>query len=196
MAYADLNQLKASKHFKEQRTGDDALLLRVLDAATRWIESPAGAGRVFAATSATTRYFDGKAVAKRRLWLDKDLCRLDSITNGDGNAIPLNVVRTQPRNETPYWSIDLLATAGAAYSWYTLNDGEIEVEGLWAFSEEPSEEIVQVTIRLAGWYYDQWRSGSEGGDRPLITGDGFMVMPSRVPADVAAVVHAYRRSPL
>lgn len=193
MAYATLAQLREFKRIKTASENDDDLMERLLDAATRWIEGPAGAGRVFKVDTDTTRYFSADAITKRVLWLDKDLAALVSITNGDSVTVPTNQVRTIPRNEAPYNRIELLPTS--AYSWNTTNDGEVAVTGKWGYSLTPPDDIVQVTLRLAGWYYDQMKTSQEG-DRPLVTGDGFMVMPTRIPHDVGATAWAYRRSPL
>jgi hypothetical protein len=192
MAYAGLNQLREFARIKATSTDDDALLTRLLEAAQGWIESPAGAGRVFESYADSTRYFGREAVSKSRLWLDEDLCAVTSVTNG-GGVVVTSSVRYAPRNETPYYAIDLKPSATVV--WDTSEDYEIAVVGRWAYSTIAPDAIVQATLRLAKWMYDQMKTSSEG-DRPLVTGDGFMVLPTRVPNDVAAVVWAFRKSPL
>jgi len=51
-------------------------------------------------------------------------------------------------------------------------------------------DIVHATLRLALWYYRQ-RDSSTDMDRPMLA-EGVTILPSMIPADVVAILDAYR----
>ena len=55
------------------------------------------------------------------------------------------------------------------------------------------DELVQACRELAIWFYNRRDSGSDS-DRPLISGDGTVVLPNRMPSSVEALIAPYRRT--
>ncbi len=153
-------------------------------------------GRTFEASS-DIRYFDASEdVRGMTLLLDEDLLwDTDvTITNGDGTSFKDSDYVTEPRNDNPVWGITLLGSTG--YDWEESADGDVEnaisVDGKWGFSAAPPNDIKHATIRLVRWLYKQ-RTGEIESDSPLITPQGIMVMPAKLPSDVLAILNLYRK---
>jgi hypothetical protein len=145
--------------------------------------------RTFVSAADSTRYHDtSRYLEMNRLWLDGDLAQLTSITNGDGQTIPLGAIVTEPRNKGPYYG--LLLRYGSGYSWsYGDYPPDIAVVGRWAYSITPPDAIVQATLRLATWFYRQ-RDNALDLDRAVIVGNT-TIAPSRIPADVITIIRPY-----
>jgi hypothetical protein len=156
-------------------------------------------GRTFEETSSdgTARKFDISDVLADgvTLLLDKDLCSITSVTAGSDTVASTNYT-TQPRNETPYWAIRLKDNSTNSWDLET-SDGDWEnaivVTGKWAYSSSAPADIQHACIRLVAWMYKQ-RETEADLDRPLLTGDGITILPSRLPADVVEILNRYRRA--
>jgi hypothetical protein len=145
--------------------------------------------RTFAAETDTTRFHDGARIEGHRLWLDGDLAQLTSVTNGDGEVIPLSAIRVEPVNATPYFG--LTVKNGSGYSWYWGDDpADIMVEGRWAYSVTPPDDIVQATLRLAAYLYRQPANAMDL-DRAVIVGNA-TIAPGAIPADVFMMLRPYQ----
>lgn len=199
-AYPTVADIKAYLRANTQQalpSGDDTLLTNALAAAIGFIESPAGAGRRFEVTADSTRTFDAiRDVDQnlRRLWLDDDLCQITSITNGDGTTVASSEYVTQPRNETPYYAIRLKLDSSIVWTYDDSPEGAISIVGRWGYSTAAPADIAQAALRLAVWFYRQRSSSSNEIERPLLTSDGVTILPSAIPADVMAILRAYRRT--
>mgnify|MGYP003376238102 CR=1 FL=1 len=183
MSYATIDDLREYLGLTE--SDHDALLDRLLDSAQKYIETQTG--RTFEASADSTRYLDASAILLRDLWLDADLCAITSVTNGDSVVIAGTNYTTRPRNLTPYYALRM--DTDSAYAWDGTT-GEIAIVGKWAYSTTAPYDIQQATIRLAGWLYRQ-RDNAGEGDRPIIAGNA-TVLPSRMPADIEALIAPYR----
>lgn len=192
MAYATAAQLKTYAGI--QTAGDDTLLTTLLARAQAILESAAFYNRVFEASANTTRYLDACAptIDGTLLVLDKDLCQIASIVNGDGETLVVADYTTIPRNETPYWAIKLTAAGGKAWTYTDDPEGAIAITGRWAYSITPPELIVHQCIRLAHWLYKQ-RDTAVDQDRPQVSPDGVTLLPSALPKDVLSLIPALRR---
>lgn len=198
-AYPGLDDVRVYLRANSQQplpTGDDDLLATLLVAAKAFIESPAGAGRRFEVTTDSTRHFDAWIDGSgdwRELWLDEDLCAITQVVNGDNAVVSPNQYVTNPRNETPYYSISLKRSADISWTYNDTFEGAIAITGRWGYSTQAPADVAQACLRFVAWLYRQ-RSSSNGEiDRPIVTGDGVTIMPSAVPADVMAVCRGYRR---
>jgi len=89
--YATLDEARRYLGLNTAQRGDDDLLLMMLGAASRLIESYAG--RRFYPQRATRRYAVSDPLV---LLLDDDLLALHSLTNGDGQPLPLDAVHLHP----------------------------------------------------------------------------------------------------
>lgn len=193
MAYITVDELK--DYLKIGDDEDDALLAALISSAESIFEGPDMTGRAFEASADTTRNFDAYADTDGyTLWLDEDLCAITSITNGDGDVLTTAEYTTQPRNETPYYAIKLLASSGL--TWETDSNGDpedaIAIVGRWAYSTTPDEKVKHAIKRLAAWLYRQ-KDTSADLDRPFIAQSGVTIMPSAMPQDVVQLARSLSR---
>lgn len=159
----------------------------------RTFEADSDNGGVGSSDSPATRYFDAiRDIDNASLLLDKDLCVITGVTNGDGNTIASTDYVTEPRNETPYYEIRLLGTPGTTWTYSADPENAIAVAGVWAFSATAPADIAHATLRLTNWIL-KGRNASFDADRPVQTDLGFIIQPSRIPADIATILEPYRR---
>ena len=198
--YATTSDFHQFQALDDSDTADDALIAQLLTRAQALIETETR--RLFEASADTTRYF---SVLEDTDWmwllLDHDLCAITSIDTGDGNVYATSDYHvsdgtllwvTEPANSTPIHAIKLLQSSGLVWTYTTDPENAIAVTGRWAYSTTAPADIVHATVRLAVWLYHQRDAGGEG-DRPVITADGSVVLPSRLPADVADICSNYVR---
>lgn len=145
--------------------------------------------RHFEAATDSTRLHDlTSCVVERRLWLQGDLAQLTSITNGDGQPVPLPSIRFDPPYNTPYFALTLRTNSNL---WWNDDNADIAVTGRWAYSVTAPDAIVQATLRLAEWFYRQ-PSNALDLDRAVIIGNT-TIAPSAIPADVFVILRPYMR---
>ena len=160
---------------------DDALLERMLDAATAYIESASGAGRQWN-TTVTSRTFRPDAFEGGRLWIDDDLARIDSIVIGTGDPLTTDQYRTAP-DRAPYLAVDITAPIWGQ---------GVTITGVWAYGVTPPADIVHACRRLAAWWYRQ-KDTSGDMSTAIVTADGTTILPTSIPKDVASILAGYRR---
>ncbi|MGB8648859.1 MAG: hypothetical protein WCF84_26720 [Anaerolineae bacterium] len=193
MAYATKDDLRAFLKLQVGETADDTLLQNAVTDAQNFIEGAECCNRLFEASTDTTRYFDAlQNVDDLTLVFDIYCCGITTVVNGDGSTLPSSVYITLPPNITPYYGIKLLASGG--YVWQYLSDPEnaIAVTGKWAYSLAAPAKIKRATLVLAKYLYRQLNADSDA-DRPLMTGDGVVIMPSNLPKLFWDLVGGYRR---
>lgn len=189
MAYTDLSTLK--RYLGIASANDDTLLGECIARAQALIDDYVG-GRTFEAAADTTRTLDAVAdVEGLLLFLDEDLCAITSVTNGDGVVVAASEYTTQPRNETPYYALKLLASSGKAWTYEDDHEDAISIVGRWAWSVTAPTAIVQATIRLAAYLYHQ-KDNAQELDRTVVTG-GTVLLPGDLPRDLAQILDPYRR---
>lgn len=190
MAYATLVQLKA--YLDIDAATDDALLNDLIRRAGALIDTHCR--RTFEAPLATTRYFDptdARIVRGARLYLDRDLCQIVTVTNGDGEVVAAADYVTEPRNEPPYYAITLRSQSGLSWTYSTDSENAIAINGFWAYATTPPADIVQACVRASAWLYKQ-RDGAFGQTaRPEI---GIIETPLALPPDVRELLKPYRRT--
>jgi hypothetical protein len=185
MPYCTLSELKT--YVGATGTADDTILQDCIARATALINI--ATNRVFEAPVDATRYFYvGEDTSGTFLVFDADLCAVTSITNGDGTAVTAYL--TLPRNETPYYGVRLKSGG-----WNGDINHPITVVGRWAYSVVAPLDVVQAAVRLAAWLYRQKDTNADL-DRPVVSPDGATLMPSKLPADVLAILRPYYRMPL
>lgn len=173
-------------------TRDDDLLTRLINAAQARLEKDTD--RKFDVSANTTRYFRiGDSVIDRTLWLDRDLCAINSITNGNGDTISSDQYVTEPRNYAadgvPIYGITLKASSGAVWQWASDADGDqIAISGKWGYSASPDEDCKETLIQLVLWVYRLRNSQQSDNDRPIVTGDGTVLLPMQMPQFVKEFV--------
>lgn len=122
------------------------------------------------------------------LYFDADQCDIEKVTNGDGVIVASTKYTTRPRNASPYFAIVL--DDDSAVSWDT-DSGEIAVEGRWAWSITPPDDIVHACVRLTAYLYRQKDNASDL-DRTIIAGNSAL-LPSELPRDVLLLLSPYKR---
>lgn len=193
MAYATLAQVRDYLDLSD--TSDDALLNDLIDRAEKFVDEYVGFAFEPSDTSEVRSFSTGEDVEGNWLYFDKPIAAITVVKNNADAATPDTVVSsnyiTAPRNETPYYAIKLLESAGL--EWTYTNDPEtgITVQGEWVYSSSAPMDITDATVRLVKWKYRQ-REGQGETDRPLLTGDGVTILPSQVPSDVLNILNRYR----
>jgi hypothetical protein len=194
MAYATLQQVRDYQGAGGTTMGtvDDALLSALIARAQAWIESPDGAGMVFEATADTVRLFDAERdVCGRTLKLDYPCLSITTLVNGDGATVAASeYVTGVARNRTPFYRVTLKTTSTTVWTWTTAPENAISITGRWGYTLTAPADITHATIRLVHWLYRQ--KDTAGADQPLLAGDGTVVLPAVIPADVRSIVRAYR----
>ena len=183
MAYVTKKQLKA--YLDITSASDDSLLKDLIDRAQSIIEGYTH--RVFEVSSATARYLDAiEDVEGVYLYLNDDLCTIDEVkTDADGDNDTLTEDThfiTDPRYETPYHRLKMLSNH--SYTWTYTTDPEmgIKVTGKWGYSASPSNQMVQITLRMASYFYRQ--KDAQVFDTVAMPEAGVIMLPQGIPADV------------
>ena len=178
---------------------DDTLIGTLIVRAQAMIDS--FCHRTFEASGDTTKYFDMRADTgedRRRLYFSEGLELAQSpttVTNGDTTVMTLNTdFVVLPANDAPFYGLELLW--GGVMNWVQTSSGSsqraISVLGRWAYSVSAPGDIVAATIRLVAFLYRQ-RETSADFDRPVSVADGVVLLPGRLPADLAAILLPYQR---
>jgi hypothetical protein len=188
--YATVADLKS--YLGLANTGDDTLLAAMLARASQAVDTYTR--RTFAVSGDTTRYYDAigeHIVDGRVLLLDHDLCSVTTVTNGDGNTISSTYYTLVPRNETPHYAIRLKDTYSSLWTYTTSWEDAISITGRWAYSLTPPDDIVQATLRWAGYIYKQ--KDAQVFDTTAIPDAGVIQIPAGIPADVRLLLRPYKR---
>lgn len=187
MAYCSVADIKS--YLGIENSGDDSLIQTLRDAAESAID--AYVGHTFEVKTDTTRYYDvyGPHVHGRRLYFDRPLASLTTLTDGSGPFAATDYVML-PRNDAPFYGVELKLTTSRM--WTYVNDWEnaISVTGRWGYSVTAPDDIRQATRRLASFYYRQKDASLQ--DVTAIEA-GVVVQPIAIPADVRALLAPYRK---
>ena len=195
MAYATVAQLRQYAGITDDQ--HDTLLALLIARAQASIDRYVGF--TFEVSADSTRYFDASSILRGgnvdgpRLYFGTWVCATPTtVTNGDTTVITSAYYVTEPRNAAPYYAITLLGSSG--YSWEGKSTGDTEnaitVIAKFGYSTSAPVDITHATLRLALWYYRQ-RDSSTDLDRPMLA-EGVTILPSQIPADVTAILDAYK----
>lgn len=189
MAYCTLQQIK--DHLGITEADDDDLLTALIANAQSIIDG--FCHRSFEATADTTRTFDAVTdVWGDTLLFDEDLASITSVTNGDSTTVTASQYVTEPRNRTPYYGITIRSDADVVWTYTDYHENAISIVGRWAYSSTAPSDINYYCKYLAAWLYRQ-KDTTADIDRPLLAGDGTVVLPQQLPAVVVAGLATYRR---
>ena len=188
MAYVELLDLKTYLGVTED--DDDALLVSLIDRAQAIFDGQTN--RTFEATADTTRRFDAIAdVDGATLLLDRDLCSITTITNGDSTTVSDDDYVTEPRNTAPYYAITLKASSGLCWTYVDDPENAITISGKWAYSSSAPYDIVDATIRLAVYLYRI--KDANTWDVVAAPEYGTLTIPGGMPRDVRLLLAPYVR---
>jgi hypothetical protein len=184
VAYTTVSELKS--YLGGLSTADDSLLQSLIETAAVLIDNYCG-------RADATRKFDAVAdVEGLTLRLDKDLAQITSVANGDGAALTVNThYVTNPRNDAPYRSLQLLPSSGVLWAWTTNPQNAISVTGRWARWVTAQHPIPWAAKRTAAYLFRQ-RDNLLEMERPVIIGN-VVELPIRLPRDVEIVLRPYRK---
>ena len=190
MAYATVAQIAEYGEFDSPAT-DLAIITTLIPMVQAFIDSYCR--RTFEADTDTTHVIYGDNILDNLLILDDDLAAITSVTIG---ATAFTAYRTEPKNKTPYWGLRLHESAPLGWDGDLDSDDEIAVRivGKWAYSATVPADINLACMRLTYIVYKQ-RVGAGDDARPMLTPSGNMVMPTKLPADIVALLEPYRRLP-
>jgi len=167
------------------------MLLELISEAEALIE--AETGRIFEIDSETTRYLDAiDNVDGMWLHFDEDCISITTVTNGDSVEVTNSEYVTEPRNVGPYYAIKLLDSAQKTWTYTGDHENAISVTGKWGFSEDPPADVQQACRDLAHIAYKQ-RDNLADVSRPLLSGDGNVIMPDEYPKSFRRVIAKYRK---
>jgi hypothetical protein len=192
MAYTTVSALKT--YLGVVGNTDDALLTALIARAQAIVD--AYCGRTFEAAQDSTRKLDAKLSVspdKRTLYVERDLCAITSITNGDGVSVAASEYVTEPRWETPFYGVTLKRESDIRWTWDDTPEDAITVVGRWAYSATAPADIVQATERLAAYLYRQ-KDNMSDLDRAVAVSGNMTVLPQSLPRDVQLILAPYRRA--
>jgi len=128
-----------------------------------------------------------QAVRSQALYLREDLCALVSLTNGDGQNIPVGSVWLEPRNSGPPYRLIRLHS-GYVYTWNT--DSDVIVAGTFGFGTVVPPAIQEATKQLASFYFRSKDIGPlETSGNPDV---GQVTYPKGMPDSVKLLIEKYR----
>ena len=186
MAYPTVIEL--ARYLGIENNADSDLLTTFRASAIAYIEGPDGAQRLYEVTADSTRRFDAiRDVDGLTLMLDHDLIGVTTLTNGDGTVIDSSSYILEglggERNTAPYRFIRLKSSSGLTWTYTTDAENAISLVGAWGYSASAPARIAQICRELVGWLYRQRGAPNDGtGDRPMLTGDGVVILPGAVPS--------------
>jgi hypothetical protein len=177
-------------------SSDDAVIADCLNEAQSFIDSHCN--RTFEGNNNSSRTFDAvEDVEGSVLWVygAGDLASIDSVINGDGNAVSSSVYTTQPRNAVakgkPIIGIKLISSS---VYWQGISSGvsedAITVNGVWAYSKNAPADIARAAKMLTSYYYDHRKS--IGSDIAVIPGVSVKI-PTGIPSAVRQILANYVR---
>ena len=176
-----------------QENTDDTLLESLVKIATAIVNTQTR--RVFIApTDDETRiYFtDGRLSDDYlEMWIGDDIFSITSITNYDGSSLSTSDIFQLPINQIPKNHIRIKTSASKNFGYGDI-DEYISITGKFAYSATPPEDIKHAAIRLTAWIYRQ-KDGGGDLDRPLMTGEGTVILPAMLPRDVEIYLIPYRK---
>jgi len=145
--------------------------------------------RQFAGTAGTVyvNRFSQRFVKNQAMYLQNDLHTLVSLTNGDGQNIPVGSVWLEPRNAGPPYRLLRLHSA-YVYVWNT--DSDVIVGGTWGFSTVPPAAIARACVELAAYFFRVKDIGPT--DTAGFNAAGEVVYPKNMPDYVRSKLEPYR----
>lgn len=189
MAYCTLTELR--RLIGVTATDDDTLLEELITASKALIDEQCG--RTFEAAADSTRTFDAiTMVHGRLLFFDQDLAQITSITNGDGETLSTSHYTTEPRNATPYWGVRLLSSSNRYWTYMVDEEDAISVTGRWAYSVTADDLVKRACLDTAALLYSM-RDNVADSTRPLLAGDGTVILPAEYPKSLRVLIATRRR---
>ena len=187
--YITLANFKAMKNVTSTDTADDAVIERMIEQASRYMD--AQTGRTFYARE-DTRYFD--VPGGRELRLDDDLLTITTLTNGDGTELADTEYNLVPKNTAPHYAIKL--KQGSSYYWNSDGSGNTEdvisVAGTWGYVDGAPMDVQQAVEDIVNRMYNR-RYGTNNDGQVKVTAAGVVVTPRDVSSQTQRTINYYKR---
>lgn len=131
-------------------TTQNTLLQSSLDAAERLVDDYTR--RNFLGTAGTVYYnrYSQNLVRDQGFYLREDIVSLTSITNGDGQNIPIGSVWLEPRNAGPPYRIARLKSS-YVYTWNT--DSDVIFAGTFGYGTAVPPAVTQAVLEYAAYIF-------------------------------------------
>ena len=127
----------------------------------------------------------------RMLWFNDDVSEILSVVNGNGVTIPSTEYVTRPLNQTPYYAIELKRSSAYAWTYTGSPEGAVQITGKYCFSLEAPDDVKMAMYKLCkAWYNGR---ADSTGDRDVLSTDGVVLVQSKIPSDVTALLKPYVR---
>ena len=194
---ADYTTLAKAKAFfladRDADAADDTVITNLITQYSRAIDDHCR--RTFYATT-ETRYYDaiGNHIRGNKLYLDKDLLSITTLTNGDGNTLTENTdFILRPSDGPPFDYVQLLSASAAVWTYSTNWEEAISIAGDWGYSDTDSHPapVEQALLLLVQHAY--LRRENPAGNQNMITASGATIMSTKWPADVKDLLEPYIR---
>ncbi len=192
MAYTTVDLVKT--YLDISSTGDDTLIVDLIDSAQTWIETKTA--RTFESTGDTTRnYTVGIDTDGLTLWLDEDLAAITTVTtNADastGTELSTGEYVTMPRNFGPYYALKIKASSDEYWTYTDDPADGVTVTGRFAYSVTAPNDIAHLCKRLTAYLYRQ--KDAQVFDVTAILGAGLVTVPQGFPSDAQDIIDSYHR---
>lgn len=187
--YCSTEDVKLYLGIADTESRDNTLIDKLISRATVIIETRTK--RIFKEPTATSsrKYFISQCVDGLTLHTDDDILSIETLKDYSGTTIDLSTVILLPLNTLPKRSIKFKVAASKQWD-YTDEDSQVEIIGKFAYSSTPPLDIVQACVRLTAWLYRQ-KDNSSDVDRPVLSGDGVVIMPQTLPQDIEVLLKPY-----
>ena len=170
-------------------TSDDPVLRDMLDRSLHALEGMLD--RRLVAVQEVRQFHPVEDVLGDWLHLGDDVCEIVSVTNGDGTVLVAGTDYVPWPRKPPYWK--LRAVGNTVWTWSSDPDIDtIDVDAWWGVSKTLSGEERDAVIKLAAFLYRQ-RDNVSDADRPIITPEGIVLMPARIPPEIQSFVSRNRK---
>lgn len=184
-AYTTIAAVKTSLNITAST--DDALLTRIVSAASDWVDKHCNViTGGFAAAESTRVYTVSDLAADGDLVLDVPLVSLTTLTDGAGVAVPSGNIRLLPLNGVLKWRLKLVDDDFALSD----SNAQISVKGKFGYSTTPSEGVAEATIMLAAWIYKRYQAALQ--DATANQELGSVIYSSAMPKQVVELLKPYR----
>ena len=175
---------------------DDAVIERLVEGASRWIDTYTG--RTFSAAGSSARLFD--VPDDDTIWFDADLYTTAGSAaeayNGDGTDYTASV-RFLPTNGQPKYAVTLKDSAAVSWSGSASGDDTaiISINGWWCYSATAPHDIRMACESIViSAYKTRYGQGVQGA--ATVTAAGVIITPQDVPAAAIALLQQYKRTVL
>ena len=190
--YATLAEVRTFGVWNSQDLGDDSVLEDLISRVSALIDTLTG--RTFAPSVDETKYFPFCDIDGRDLWLgnlNNPLLSVTSLTNGDGTTIASSEYLLLPRGAQRFHTIRLKEMSEIDWTEDADGDSFVSVTGKFGWTLAIPDDVKQGTIESVVYIAKQRRT-IESSERPQVSADGLLMLPSMLPKRMLAIIEHYK----